>query len=112
MDLIQQTRYLYPHVDIFFGTEHILKTHNNLAMLGLAQTQDLELRQTSRDCAGHLEMVLPKLKIMYFEFSLTLNMVVFRESQQMWLPNIIWQRIIMVLNIKLFDYLISYSMHC
>ena len=29
----------------------------------LAQTGDFELRQTSRDCAEHLELVLPKLKL-------------------------------------------------
>ena len=33
----------------------------------LAQTQDLELRQTSRDCAEHLEFGLHELKIIYLE---------------------------------------------
>ena len=48
----------------------------------LAQTHDLELRQTSQYCAEHLKMVLPKLKMMYFELSLALNMVVFRETHK------------------------------
>ena len=48
----------------------------------LAETQDLEFRQISRDCAEHLEMVLPKIKMMYFELSLALNMVVFRETHK------------------------------
>ena len=31
----------------------------------LAETQDLELRQTSRDCAEHLALVLPKLEMIF-----------------------------------------------
>ena len=50
-------------------------------MIVRAQACDLELRQTSRDCAEHLELVLPKLK-MILVLSLALNMTVFRGSQQ------------------------------
>ena len=34
-----------------------------ISVYTLAQTRDLDLRQTSRDCAEHLELVLPKLKM-------------------------------------------------
>ena len=34
-----------------------------LATSTIAQTRDLELRQTSRDCAELFELVLPKLKM-------------------------------------------------
>ena len=73
----------------------------------LSHIGDLELRQTSRDCAEHLELVLPKLKMMYLGLSLTLNMALFIGSPQVWLPNIIWQRNAIVLNIKLLYYLIK-----
>ena len=33
----------------------------------LAQPQDIELWQTSRDCAEHLELGLHKLKMMHLE---------------------------------------------
>ena len=48
----------------------------NISRLSFAQTQDLELRQTSRDCAEHLEFGLHKLKINLIEYLRLFNSLI------------------------------------